>query len=55
MGISIDEGGIGVDDGKFYLLNLEVEPVYSELLIYYLKVACLVFYHSNPNNYGGTR
>jgi kinesin family protein 13 len=39
MGISIQEGGIGVESGKFYLVNLNADPSLNELLVYYLRVS----------------
>ncbi|XP_062520862.1 kinesin-like protein KIF13A isoform X2 [Corticium candelabrum] len=37
MGISIQAGGIGVESGKFYLVNLNADPSLNELLVYYLR------------------
>ncbi|XP_065844044.1 kinesin-like protein KIF13A isoform X2 [Oscarella lobularis] len=37
MGISIQASGIGVESGKFYLVNLNADPSLNELLVYYLR------------------
>eukprot|EP00118_Oscarella_pearsei_P004125 m.17158 g.17158 ORF g.17158 m.17158 type:complete len:2041 (+) comp27345_c0_seq1:160-6282(+) len=37
MGISIEASGIGVESGKFYLVNLNADPSLNELLVYYLR------------------
>ena len=39
MGISIQASGIGVESGKFYLVNLNADPSLNELLVYYLRVS----------------
>ena len=42
MGISVKSAGIGVQRDKFYLVNLNADPIMSELLVCYLKVSvCL--------------
>ena len=38
MGISVKSAGIGVQRDKFYLVNLNADPIMSELLVCYLKV-----------------
>lgn len=38
MGISVRSAGIGVQQDKFYLVNLNADPIMSELLVCYLKV-----------------
>ena len=40
MGISVKSAGIGVQRDKYYLVNLNADPIMSELLVCYLKV-CL--------------
>eukprot|EP00051_Salpingoeca_urceolata_P016604 m.221828 g.221828 ORF g.221828 m.221828 type:complete len:544 (+) comp18726_c4_seq2:629-2260(+) len=39
MGISVQSGGIMVDNSKYYLVNLNEDPAMSEMLVYYLKDA----------------
>ena len=41
MGISVKSAGIGVQKDKFYLVNLNADPIMSELLVCYLKVCPL--------------
>jgi len=43
MGISVKSAGIGVQRNKFYLVNLNADPIMSELLVCYLKVFLLCF------------
>ena len=38
MGISVQTSGIKVEQGKYYLVNLNADPSLNELLVYYLKV-----------------
>lgn len=38
MGIMVAEGGIRVERGRFYLMNLNADPAMNELLVYHLKV-----------------
>ncbi len=40
MGISVQDSGIGVKEGRYYLVNLNADPSLNELLVYYLKVTC---------------
>lgn len=42
MGISVRSAGIGVQRDKFYFVNLNADPIMSELLVCYLKVCLLV-------------
>ena len=37
MGISVVTGGLAVDSGKRYLVNLNADPSLNELLVYYLR------------------
>eukprot|EP00053_Salpingoeca_punica_P020012 m.205913 g.205913 ORF g.205913 m.205913 type:complete len:1651 (-) comp17770_c0_seq1:288-5240(-) len=37
LGISVQAGGIAVDNKRFYLVNLNEDPALSEMLVYYLK------------------
>ncbi len=39
MGISVQGSGIKVEQGKYYLVNLNADPSLNELLVYYLKVS----------------
>ena len=38
LGISVQSGGIKVENDKFYLVNMSADPWMNELLVYYLKV-----------------
>ena len=38
MGISIQDAGIAVEKGRYYLVNLNADPSLNEMLVYYLKV-----------------
>ena len=38
MGISVQDSGIGVKEGRYFLVNLNADPSLNELLVYYLKV-----------------
>lgn len=38
MGISVQTSGIKVEQGRYYLVNLNADPSLNELLVYYLKV-----------------
>jgi hypothetical protein len=42
MGISVQTSGIKVEQGKYYLVNLNADPSLNELLVYYLKV-CIMY------------
>ena len=42
MGISVKSAGIGVQKDNFYLVNLNADPIMSELLVCYLKVCMYV-------------
>jgi len=42
MGISVQTSGIKVEQGRFYLVNLNADPSLNELLVYYLKAKNLV-------------
>ena len=44
MGISVQTSGIKVEQGKYYLVNLNADPSLNELLVYYLKVNTSVLY-----------
>jgi len=37
MGISVQTSGIKVEQGRYYLVNLNADPSLNELLVYYLK------------------
>ena len=37
MGIMVAEGGIRIERGRFYLMNLNADPAMNELLVYHLK------------------
>ena len=39
MGIDVQASGIKVQQGKFYLVNLNADPSLNEMLVYYLKVS----------------
>lgn len=39
MGISVQTSGIRVEQGTYYLVNLNADPSLNELLVYYLKVS----------------
>ncbi|KAL3888337.1 hypothetical protein ACJMK2_000707 [Sinanodonta woodiana] len=39
MGISVQTSGIKVEQGKYFLVNLNADPSLNELLVYYLKVS----------------
>lgn len=38
MGISVQDSGIAVEKGRYYLVNLNADPSLNEMLVYYLKV-----------------
>lgn len=38
MGISVQDTGIAVEKGRYYLVNLNADPALNEMLVYYLKV-----------------
>ena len=38
MGISVQDAGIAVEKGRYYLVNLNADPSLNEMLVYYLKV-----------------
>ena len=42
MGISVQGSGIKVEQGKYYLVNLNADPSLNELLVYYLKVSKII-------------
>lgn len=42
MGISVQGSGIKVEQGKYYLVNLNADPSLNELLVYYLKEKTLI-------------
>eukprot|EP00794_Sanderia_malayensis_P012185 gene12185-13443_t len=42
MGISVQDSGIGVKEGRYYLVNLNADPTLNELLVYYLKDHTLI-------------
>ena len=57
MGISVQDSGIGVKEGRYFLVNLNADPSLNELLVYYLKVIssstrtasfATCFYRFNP-------
>ena len=39
MGISVQDSGIAVEKGRYYLVNLNADPSLNEMLVYYLKVS----------------
>ena len=39
MGISIQDSGIAVEKGRYYLVNLNADPSLNEMLVYYLQVS----------------
>lgn len=41
MGISVQDTGIAVEKGRYYLVNLNADPSLNEMLVYYLKVTVL--------------
>ena len=41
MGISVQTSGIKVEQGKYFLVNLNADPSLNELLVYYLKVRAI--------------
>ena len=43
MGISIQDSGIAVEKGRYYLVNLNADPSLNEMLVYYLQVQVLAF------------
>ena len=51
MGISVKSAGIGVQRDKFYFVNLNADPIMSELLVCYLKVylCCCYFFWQLPS------
>lgn len=42
MGISVQTSGIKVEQGRYYLVNLNADPSLNELLVYYLKERSLI-------------
>lgn len=38
MGICVQDSGIAVEKGRYYLVNLNADPSLNEMLVYYLKV-----------------
>jgi len=46
MGISVQDSGIGVKEGRYFLVNLNADPSLNELLVYYLKPHTLVVRHN---------
>ena len=49
MGISVQASGIQVEKNKFYLVNLNADPLLNELLFYYLKVYHLMMIYNTFN------
>ena len=43
MGISVQDAGIAVEKGRYYLVNLNADPSLNEMLVYYLKVSFVYF------------
>jgi len=41
MGISVQTSGIKVEQGRYYLVNLNADPSLNELLVYYLKARAI--------------
>ncbi|KAL5013425.1 hypothetical protein ScPMuIL_007695, partial [Solemya velum] len=48
MGISVETSGIKVEQGRYYLVNLNADPSLNELLVYYLKEHTLIGRHDAP-------
>ncbi|XP_065063038.1 kinesin-like protein KIF13B isoform X4 [Rhopilema esculentum] len=48
MGISVQDSGIGVKEGRYFLVNLNADPSLNELLVYYLKEHTLIGRHNSP-------
>jgi len=44
MGISVQDAGIAVEKGRYYLVNLNADPSLNEMLVYYLKVSSCPFF-----------
>ena len=45
MGISVQDSGIGVKEGRYFLVNLNADPSLNELLVYYLKVCTTIIHY----------
>ena len=37
MGVSVQDTGIAVEKGRYFLVNLNADPSLNEMLVYYLK------------------
>lgn len=48
MGISIQDAGIAVEKGRYYLVNLNADPSLNEMLVYYLKEHTKIGKHDAP-------
>ena len=49
MGISVQDAGIAVEKGRYYLVNLNADPSLNEMLVYYLKVTHTNILQSLPD------
>lgn len=49
MGISVQDSGIAVEKGRYYLVNLNADPSLNEMLVYYLKVCNMQFVLNYPH------
>ena len=57
MGISVQDAGIAVEKGRYYLVNLNADPSLNEMLVYYLKVSLftsaptLIYYNHSQTSF----